>query len=246
MRGTVVCPQPRAADVGADVLADDGNAFDAAIATAFVQFVTDPFMCGLGGMGTLTYRSADGSIGVIDFHMRAGSKVAPEMWKDDFKGVTEFTGHTLFDDQRGELGYTSIMTPGAVAGFWEKHQRFGSLPWSRLLQPAADMARRGVEMTAATRHFLVRENQPGLPNGTQRVSTTEACRSLFVGANGQFLEVGEMLRYPEMADTIEAVGAGGADIFYRGDIAELMIADLEANGSYVTRGRRRGSLASSR
>jgi gamma-glutamyltranspeptidase / glutathione hydrolase len=235
MRGIVVCPQPRAADVGADVLADGGNAFDAAIATAFVQFVTDPFMCGLGGMGTLTFRAADGSTGVIDFHTRAGSKVTPEMWKDDFKGVTEFTGYTLFDDQRGELGYTAIMTPGAVAGFWETHQRFGSLPWNRLVQPAADLARRGVEMTAAMHYFLVRENQPGLPNGMQRVSTTAACKELFVKPDGRFKEVGELLRYPEMADTIEAVGRGGADIFYRGEIAELIAADLEANGSFVTR-----------
>lgn len=235
MKGIVVCPQPRAADVGADVLADGGNAFDAAIATAFVQMVTDPFMCGLGGMGTLTYLTAAGEAGVIDFHTRAGSKVTADMWKDDFKGVTEFTGYTLFDDQRGELGYTSIMTPGAVAGFWETHRRFGSLPWDRLLQPAAEMARRGVPMTAAMRFFLVRKNQPGLPSGMERVSTTDACRTLFVRPDGDFYEVGEILRYPEMADTIEAIGRDGADTFYRGDIAEEMAADLEANGSFVTR-----------
>jgi gamma-glutamyltranspeptidase / glutathione hydrolase len=62
MRGIVVCPQPRAADVGAQVLASGGNAFDAAIATAFAQMVADPFMCGVGGMGTLQYfRAADGA-----------------------------------------------------------------------------------------------------------------------------------------------------------------------------------------
>jgi gamma-glutamyltranspeptidase / glutathione hydrolase len=235
VKGIVVCPQPRAADVGADVLADGGNAFDAAIATAFVQMVTDPFMCGLGGMGTLTYLTADGEAGVIDFHTRAGSKVTADMWRDDFRGVTEFTGYTLFDDQRGELGYTSIMTPGAVAGFWETHQRFGTLPWVRLLQPAADMAREGVAMTSAMRFFLVRENQPGLPSGMERVSTTEACRTLFVRPDGIFYEVGEILRYPEMADTIEAIGRDGAHTFYRGDIAKVMADDLEANGSYVTR-----------
>ena len=54
-KGIVVCPQPRAADVGADVLTRGGTAFDAAIATAFAQMVVDPFMCGLGGMGTLQY-----------------------------------------------------------------------------------------------------------------------------------------------------------------------------------------------
>ena len=53
MKGVVVCPQPRAADVGAAILAKGGNAFDAAVANAFSQMVNDPFMCGIGGMGTL-------------------------------------------------------------------------------------------------------------------------------------------------------------------------------------------------
>ena len=55
MRGLVVCPQPQAANVGAAILERGGNAFDAAVATAFVQMVVDPFMCGIGGMGTLQY-----------------------------------------------------------------------------------------------------------------------------------------------------------------------------------------------
>ena len=54
MKGIVVCPQPRAADVGAEILSAGGNAFDAALATAFAQMVVDPFMCGLGGMGSFS------------------------------------------------------------------------------------------------------------------------------------------------------------------------------------------------
>lgn len=96
------------------------------------------------------------------------------------------------------------------------------------MQPAADMARRGVEMTAAMRLFLVGENQPGLPNGPAASFDDGGVQGALCRANGQFFEVGEMLRYPEMADTIEAVGAGGADIFYRSDIAEVMVADLGA------------------
>src|ERR1700741_4502856 len=61
MKGVVVCPQPRAADVGAAILAKGGNAFDAAVATAFSQMVNDPFMCGIGGMGTLHYYRAEDS-----------------------------------------------------------------------------------------------------------------------------------------------------------------------------------------
>ena len=80
MKGVVVCPQPRAADVGAMVLSDGGTAFDAALATAFAQMICDPFMCGLGGMGSLHYFSAEtGQSGIIDFHATAGSKVKPDV-----------------------------------------------------------------------------------------------------------------------------------------------------------------------
>ena len=58
MKGIVVCPQPKAANIGAEILERGGNAFDAAIAAAFVQMVVDPFMCGIGGMGTLQYFSS--------------------------------------------------------------------------------------------------------------------------------------------------------------------------------------------
>ena len=82
----VVCPQPRAADVGAAILAKCGNAFDAAVATAFSQMVNDPFMCGIGGMGTLHYYRADERrSGMVDFYNRAGSKVRADMWQHDLK-----------------------------------------------------------------------------------------------------------------------------------------------------------------
>ena len=116
MKGVDVCPQPRAADVGAAILAKGGNAFDAAVATAFSQMVNDPFMCGIGGMGTLHYYRADtNASGMVDYYNRAGSKVEPGMWEKDCKGRTEISGYSLFDDYRSEIGYTSIMTPGTPA-----------------------------------------------------------------------------------------------------------------------------------
>ena len=69
MKGLVVCPQPRAADVGAAILNQGGTAFDAAIATAFAQMIVDPFMCGIGGMGSFQYyHAATGENGMIDLN----------------------------------------------------------------------------------------------------------------------------------------------------------------------------------
>ncbi|MDD9918731.1 MAG: gamma-glutamyltransferase, partial [Rhodospirillaceae bacterium] len=120
MKGLVVCPQPRAADVGAAILNQGGTAFDAAIATAFAQMIVDPFMCGIGGMGSFQYYdAARGENGMIDFHATSGAKVTPDMWQADMKGRTPISGYTLFDPYRSELGYTSIMKPATVAGLAE-------------------------------------------------------------------------------------------------------------------------------
>jgi gamma-glutamyltranspeptidase/glutathione hydrolase len=235
MKGVVVCPQPRAADVGAEILTRGGNAFDAAIATAFAQMVADPFMCGIGGMGTLQYFRADtGEQGSIDFHARAGGKVTPDMWAADSRGRTEISGYSLFDDYRSELGYTSILTPGTVAGFFEAHKRLCSLPLRDLLAPAAGLARDGLEMTPYVHEFLTRTPMPGIPDGLTRISKTDACRAIFLHPEGRLYRIGELHRNPDMADTIDRIAEGGADDFYRGALGREIAEDLERNGAYVT------------
>lgn len=235
MRGMVVCPQPRAADVGADVLAAGGNAFDAAVATAFAQMVADPFMCGLGGMGTLQFfRAADARSGMIDFHTRAGSKVRPDMWAGDVRGRTEISAYTIFDNLRSDIGYGAIMTPGTVAGLWETHRQLGSRPWADLLRPAAAMARDGLTVTPFVHDFWNRLPMAGVAGGMQRIQATEACARIFLHPEGRLWRVGEVLRNPDLATTLEALAEGGADLFYRGEMARRIADDFAANGAFVT------------
>src|SRR2546423_6522185 len=114
MKGVVVCPQPRAADVGAAIMAKGGNAFDAAVATAFSQMVNDPFMCGIGGMGTLHYYRADEDVsGMVGFYNRAGSKRRPDMWPHDLKGRPQISRYSPVADYPSESGYMFRMIPGA-------------------------------------------------------------------------------------------------------------------------------------
>lgn len=235
MKGIVVCPQPRAADVGAEVLRRGGSAFDAALATAFCQMVQDPFMCGIGGMGTLQYRRpATGEHGMIDFHARAGSKVTPDMWAAESRGRSEISGYALFDDFRAELGYTGIMTPGTVAGFWRFHERFCSWEWADLLAPAIRMAREGVEVTSFHYDYLMRKPMPGLPTGKQRVSTTRACAALYLNEAGEIREIGDVIRNTEMADTFERLARHGAQDFYTGGIAARIAEDFAGKDGFVT------------
>jgi gamma-glutamyltranspeptidase/glutathione hydrolase len=236
VKGIVVCPQPRAADVGADILRRGGTAFDAALATAFCQMLQDPFMCGLGGMGTLQYRDArSGRQGMIDFHARAGAKVTPDMWAADSKGRSAISGYALFEDHRAELGYIAIMTPGTVAGLARFHESLWTWNWADLLAPAIRMAKQGITVTPFFADFLVRPPQPGLPSGMERVTKTQACAALYL-KDGAFHQVGDIIRHPQMADTLERLAAKGAADFYTGEIAGRIAEDFARHGAFVTAG----------
>ncbi|NKC33538.1 gamma-glutamyltransferase [Falsiroseomonas selenitidurans] len=235
IKGLVVCPQPRAADAGAAVLRGGGNAFDAAIATAFCQMVQDPFMGGLGGMGTLQFFEAGaGRHGMVDFHARAGAGVRADMWAADSQGRSEISGYALFEDFRAELGYGAIMTPGTVAGLAHVHAQFCTRDWAHLLQPAIRMAREGVVVTPFFHDFLARAPQPGLPDGLRRVTTTPACAALYLDAQGALHRVGDTLRHPEMAVTLQRLAEKGAADFYQGAIAARIAEDFAAHDAFVT------------
>ena len=235
MKGLIVCPQPRAADAGAEILRRGGTAFDAALAAAFCQMVQDPFMCGIGGMGTLQFFDArTGRHGMIDFHTRAGAKVTPGMWAAESKGRSEISGYALFEDMRAELGYGAIMTPGTVAGFARFHETLCTMDWADLLAPAIRMAREGMVVTPFFRDFLTRRPQPGLPDGRRRVTTTPACAALYLNPQGDLHEVGETIRHTAMAATLDRLATHGAADFYTGEIAARIAEDFDRHGAFVT------------
>ena len=117
MKGVVASARnPRAADVGAAILAKGGNAFDAAVATAFSQMVNDPFMCGIGGMGTLHYYRADeGRSGMVDFYNRAGSKVRRTCGSTTRRAAPRSRATACSTTTAARSATTSIMTPGTPA-----------------------------------------------------------------------------------------------------------------------------------
>ena len=235
MKGVVVCPQPRAADVGAAILAKGGTAFDAAVATAFSQMVNDPFMCGMGGMGTLqVFRAAEAKHEMIDFHTRGGSKVTPSMWAADQTGRSEISGYSFFADNRSELGYTAIMIPGTVRGFHEFHARYCTMDWADLLAPAIAQARAGVTVTPFYSGFLSGTPMAGVPNGHTRITRTPESARIFLNAQGRVHAVGETLMLADMASTMERVARGGADEYYTGALGQQIAADFAANGAFIT------------
>ena len=236
MPGIVVCVHPRAAEEGAKVLEAGGNAFDAAIATAFTQMIVTPFSCGIGGMVSahILSRTHDAHV-IVDGCLRAGSRVTADMWAADYKGEGDFNGESLFEDFRSTMGYTSVCTPGAVAALGEVQRRFCSMPWRDLLQPAMRVARQGFPVLPGMTQVAHEEPEPYKPSRVERLSATPDCAALYLKPDGAPFSSDEQLRNLAYADTLEQLAARGADDFYSGELAARISDDLERNGAFVTR-----------
>src|SRR5262245_58149712 len=133
-RGMVVAPEREAAAAGRAVLRAGGNAVDAAVATAFALAVTYPRAGNLGGGGFLLYRTPDGGHEGLDFRETAPRALTPSMFRDPSGAIVP---------GKSREGGLAVGVPGSVAGLAEAHARWGSRPWTELLEPAIELAERG-------------------------------------------------------------------------------------------------------
>ena len=237
MRGIVVCVHPRAAEEGAKVLEAGGNAFDAAVTTAFVQMVVIPFSCGVSGMMSAHILApAMGDHVVIDGCMRAGSLASDDMWANDYLGEAAVSGTSLFTDHRSTMGYSSICTPGAVAALGEIYGKYCTMPWNELLQPAIRVARDGFVVTPELQETLSVSNLlSDEPSILDRVQSNGPCASIYLDESGVSPKAGSILRNPDYAETIERLAINGAADLYTGELASDISEDLERNDSFITR-----------
>lgn len=226
----IVCPQPQAAEKGIQILRRGGNAVDAAVATAFLQGVVDIQNCGIGGFGQMHVYMADtGEESILDFHGRAGSKVTPEMWKNVILNQSrEGFGYALKGDVN-RLGYRSIVTPGTVMGLYEGHTRYGTLSWKDLLQPSIDLADKGFTVTQEQARDWRIQAESFAP-----FLVTDEGKRIYT-KDGEPHRAGDVLANKDYAETLRRIASDGADIFYRGEIADKMLEDLERNGAFIVR-----------
>ena len=145
--GLVAAQNRYAAEAGAAVLANGGNAMDAAVVTALVLSVVEPWLSGIGGGGFLLHADgATGTVHTLDFNVMSPQALDPA----DYPLAGAKTGNWFdwpsVEGDRNIAGYGSICVPGAVAGFAEALSRFGTLSWCDALQPAIEHAERGLEV----------------------------------------------------------------------------------------------------
>lgn len=219
----ITAPQPLAVDAGAKVLADGGNAVDAAVAAAFVQMVVSPRSCGVGGFGMMNIHTAATKQEIIlDFHGKAGAKVKPDMWEDlVIRENSSGYGYTL-KDKVNERGYKAITTPGTVAGLYKAQTEHGTMTWQEVIQPGIKVATEGFEVSRSTAEAWMRQ-----PIGSEASPWINVGKSPY--ENG-----GEFIANPDMARSFSIIAQGGAEVFYHGDLAAQMAQDIERGGGFVT------------
>jgi gamma-glutamyltranspeptidase/glutathione hydrolase len=210
LNGMVSSAHPVAAAIGASVLQQGGNAIDAAIATAAAEGVVLPAACGLGGDAfvivwdpkTKTATGFNGS-GV------AGANATRERYAE--AGLTKMP----FD------GIHSISVPGAVAVYETLHQRYGTRPWADLWQPAIKLASDGVVL-----HDKIARQ---ITSRASVLGSFEWSKAVYL-PGGQPPKAGTRWANPNYAKSMQAVAEGGAETFYRGALAERMLAFLASEG----------------
>lgn len=212
-RGMIVAGHPEAAEIGLRVLQEGGNAIDAVVATSLALGVAEPYGSGIGGKCAIIYH--DGPTGqswFIDGMDAAGSRLDADAFS------------ALPSSLRNE-GARSVGVPGLVAALDLAHQRWGSKPWSGLVQPAADLAREG---------FLV---VPGMPvffaRRTERIRSHPEAERLYL-PSGLPPAVNERLANPDLARTLGLIAQEGRDGFYDGEVALKMVEELRSGGGVLT------------
>ncbi len=235
-QGMVCAPQPYAVDAGVAVLAQGGNAVDAALAAAWVQGVVDPHMCGPGGYMLLTqYRAEQGAVEFLDGPALAGALTRPDMWEDRYLRPNPLGWGFFLKDHENDVGYTSICTPGSVKGFQYMQEQWGSLPWADLFPPAIAMAEEGHKILQRTAHVWLRQpEQPEELTQLDGIKRNAEASRLYLHPDGTPYRVGQWFRNPDYGRSLRHLAQHGADDFYHGEFGARMAQDIARHGGYVT------------
>lgn len=215
--GAVVCVEPDAARIGAVVLADGGNAIDAAIATAFALAVTWPEAGNVGGGGFMLVRLANGDAGFIDYRETAPQRASPTMFLKPDGSID----HDAIDH-----GWLGVGVPGTVAGLALAHEKYGTKPWAELVAPAARLAREGFVISPALARSIA--------GARELLAKNEESARIWLRPDGSPRRAGDLVALRDLADSLDLIAAFGARAFYEGEIARRIVEDSRANGGLHT------------
>lgn len=217
-KGAVAAAHPLAAEVGKEILSQGGNAYDAAIAVQFALAVVMPRAGNIGGGGFMVSLSKEGKAETLDFRESAPQAAHADLYLDE-QGV-------LIKD-KSLKGHLAAGVPGTVRGMEEIHKAYGSLPWYQLLAPAIQLAKTGFVLSEYETEQFNRFFEDFKTQNTQEIEfLTKRKYAPF--------EVGDSLLFADLAKTLGRISLNGADEFYKGATAELIVNEMQRGNGIIT------------
>ncbi|MGL2993732.1 gamma-glutamyltransferase [Flavobacterium sp. TSSA_36] len=212
-KAMVVSAREEASKIGVEIMQKGGNAFDAMVATELALAVCHPQAGNIGGGGFMVYRKTNGETGALDYREKAPQLASKDMYLDAKKNV-----------MKGKSTETALASgvPGTIAGIFEVHQKFGSLPISEILKPVIALAERGVVVT---------------PYQAQSLSDY---RASFIKANGpnslfsKIYKAGDTIKYSALAETLKRISKNGKQEFYQGETAQKLVSFVTKKGGILS------------
>ncbi|KAA1243988.1 gamma-glutamyltransferase [Aquimarina sp. RZ0] len=209
----VVSARKEASRIGKDILQKGGTAFDAMIATEMALAVAYPYAGNLGGGGFMVYRKATGETGAIDYREKAPLAASKDMYLDE-------QGNPI--PEKSQVGSLAVGVPGTIAGIFEVHKKFGTLPMEELLAPAAALADTGYTITQKQKKRL------------------DTHRDLFIKTNSDTIlyaklyKAHDTVKNKELATTLRRIIKNGRDEFYKGETGKKMVSYIQSKGGIIT------------
>ena len=220
-KGMVVSQNNLSSDIGREILNMGGNAVDAAVAVGFSLATTLPRAGNLGGGGfMLVYIKDTNEVFFIDY--RSSSPLNSNI-KDIFnKKLPRDYRRTNFDLVK--KGYKAPAVPGSVAGLLDAHSEFGRLPLEKILEPVIKQAEEGILVTY--------DLHKAIESSNQLKEDAESKKIYFI--NGKPLQVGSLMKRPDLAYTFKEISKNGKSGFYEGVIANKFVDAMKANNGFFT------------
>ncbi len=214
-RAMVVSGHPLASEVGIEILKQGGNAIDAAVAVGFALEVVLPEAGNIGGGGFIVYRDTTGRVRALDYRETAPAGASRDMYLDSAGHVTE----------QSLTGHLASGVPGSVAGMYEAWKKYGRRPWATLVAPAIRLAEG---------HMLDGVRSRDLEADADRLRLFPASARQFL-VDGHAPPAGTMFRQPDLARTLRLIADSGPDVFYRGQIADSIAAEMQRGHGLITK-----------
>ena len=223
-KGAIAAGHPETAKTAELILRDGGNAFDAVVAAQLTACVAEPVLTSLGGGGFLLAKSGKDFPLLYDFFVQTPRQKKAES-EIHFHPITADFGPV---QQEFHIGAGSIATPGTVKGLYQIHKDLCTIPFSRLVEPAIELARKGLIMNSFQSHVLDVVKPIYL--------FSEDAREIFSsrGHDGRLTRDGDLLKQPLLADCLDQLARHGESVFYSGGVAESIIRLSDEKGGHLT------------